>query len=100
MNAERRMCEDRREGIRQWGWMEEKTATAVSTPARRGISCKIVKSSMKFKLINKISIIEEKFLVYFNLLRGPDITRSGAGSGHRPRVVHPCLRLYPRQSRV
>jgi len=38
-------------------------------------------SSMKFKFILKISIIMEKFLVFFNLLRVPDITRSGAGSG-------------------
>ena len=39
---------------------------------------------MKFKFIHKISVIhviKEKFLVFYNLLRGPDITRSGAGSG-------------------
>src|SRR6218665_1940326 len=52
------------------------------------ISCKIVNSSMKFKFIHKIFLIQEKFLVYFKLLRGPDITRSGAGFG--PRVVYPC----------
>jgi len=50
------------------------------------ISCKTVKSSMKFKFIHKIFVIQgfkEKFLVFFNLLRGPDIKRSGAGSGQR-----------------
>ena len=35
------------------------------------ISCKIV-SSEKFKLVHKISVIQEKFLIIFNLLRGPD----------------------------
>src|SRR6218665_993483 len=34
------------------------------------ISCKIVSSSMKFKFIHKISVILEKFLVFFNLLWG------------------------------
>src|SRR6218665_3574823 len=52
------------------------------------ISCKIVNSSMTFKFIHKFFLIQEKFLVFFKLLRGSDITRSGAGSG--PRVVHPC----------
>src|SRR6218665_886699 len=53
------------------------------------ISCKInFNSSMKFDFIYKISIIQENFLVFFNLFRGPDITRSGTGSG--PRFVHPC----------
>jgi len=42
---------------------------------------------MKFEFFHKISIIQDKFLVFLNLLRGPDITRSGAGSG--PRAVHP-----------
>src|SRR6218665_849020 len=45
------------------------------------ISCKIVSISMKFKFIHKIAIIQEKFRILFNLLRGPDMTRSGAGSG-------------------
>ena len=37
---------------------------------------------MEFKSIHKISIIQEKFLVFFNLLRGPDVTPSGpAGRG-------------------
>jgi len=36
---------------------------------------------MKFKFIHKISVIQEKFLVFFNLLRGQDKTLSGAGSG-------------------
>jgi len=43
---------------------------------------------MTFKFNHKISVIQKKLLVLFNLLRGPDIIRSGAGSG--PRVVHPC----------
>jgi len=38
---------------------------------------------MKFKLIHKISVIQEKILVSVNLLRGPDMTRSWAGSGPR-----------------
>ena len=59
------------------------------------ISCKIVNSSMKFKFIHKIFLIQEKFLVYFKLLRWPDITRLGAGFG--PRVVYPLL--YPIESR-
>ena len=42
------------------------------------MSCKVVKSSMKFTFIHKISVIREKFLVFFNLLRGPDRTCSGA----------------------
>jgi len=29
---------------------------------------------MKFKFIHKISVIQEKFLEFFNLLQGPDIT--------------------------
>jgi len=45
------------------------------------INCKIVNSSMKFKFIHKISVIQNKFLIFFNLLRGPDIRRSGAGAG-------------------
>jgi len=32
---------------------------------------------MKFKFIHKIPAIQEKFLVFFNLLRGSDITRLG-----------------------
>jgi len=35
---------------------------------------------MKFKFIHKISVIQETFLVFFNLLQGPDKTPSGAGS--------------------
>jgi len=48
------------------------------------ISCKMFKSSMKFIFIRKISVIQEKLLVFFNLL---DITRSGAGS----RPAHPSI---------
>src|SRR6218665_280042 len=51
----------------------------------------MVNSSMKFKLIYKVFVIQEKFLVFINLLRGPDITRSGAGSGPGVRVGHPCF---------
>ena len=40
------------------------------------ISCKIFNSSMKFKFIHKISIIQEKSLVFFNSLRMPAITRN------------------------
>src|SRR6218665_833040 len=47
------------------------------------ISCKIVNSSIMFKLINKISINHEKFLALLNLLRGPDVKPSEAGSGSR-----------------
>jgi len=43
------------------------------------LSCKIVNSSMKFKVIHKISVMQEKFLVFFHQFQGPDITRSGAG---------------------
>ena len=50
---------------------------------RIAISCKMFNSSMKFKFIHKISVIQpmiqEKFFVFFNLLRGLDITCSGAG---------------------
>src|SRR6218665_2258361 len=35
------------------------------------ISCKIVDSSMKFKFLHKISVIQEMFHVFFNLFRGP-----------------------------
>ena len=48
----------------------------------------IICSSIKFKFIHKIFVIQ-KFFLLFNLLRGPDITFSGARSG--PRVVHPWL---------
>ena len=37
---------------------------------------------MMFKFVNKIFVIQETFL-FFNLLRGPDKTPSGAGSGPR-----------------
>src|SRR6218665_1090777 len=40
------------------------------------ISCNIVNSSMKFRFIHKVFVIQEKFLVFLNLLKGPDITRS------------------------
>jgi len=46
---------------------------------------------MKFKFIHKISVIQEKFLIFFNLLRGPDITRSGPDPAHGLQIVHPCL---------
>ena len=35
---------------------------------------------MKFKFIPKISVVLEKFLITSNMLRGPDIIRSGARS--------------------
>src|SRR6218665_267999 len=41
------------------------------------ISSKILNSSMKFKFIHKISVIQEKSPVFFNLFRGPVITRPG-----------------------
>ena len=53
------------------------------------MSCKTDNSSTKFKYIQKISVIQEKFLVFFNLLRGPDITRPGVGSC--PWAVHLCF---------
>jgi len=39
---------------------------------------------MKFKFIHKISVIQEKLLVFFSSLWGPDKTRSWSGSGPRP----------------
>ena len=42
------------------------------------ISCKIVNCSVKLKLIHKITDIQEKLFVLFNLLLGPD-TCSGVG---------------------
>jgi len=42
---------------------------------------------MKFKFIHKIFEIQERILVFFNLLRGPVYNTLGAASG--PRVVHP-----------
>jgi len=55
-----------------------------------------VNSSLKFKVSYKISVVQDKFLVFLNLLWVPDKTRSGTGSG--PRVVHPWstgLFYYP-----
>jgi len=40
---------------------------------------------MKFQFIHKIAVIHEMFIMLVNLLRGLDMTHSGAGSG--PRVV-------------
>lgn len=51
------------------------------------ICCKIVNISIKFKFNRKIFVIQEMIPVFCNLLRGPDVTSSGAGS--EPRVVHP-----------
>jgi len=48
---------------------------------RHAVSCTIVDWSMKFKFFHKISVIQKRFLLLFNLLRGPNITRSVAGSG-------------------
>ena len=61
------------------------------------ISCKIIISSMKFKIIHKISVIQEKFLVFLNLLRGQDITRSGPdpARGLSIPAVHLCGGLIP-----
>ena len=44
---------------------------------------------MKFKFVHKIFVIQEKFLVFINLLRGPDKKRSGPDQARGPRVVHP-----------
>ena len=54
------------------------------------ISCKL-----STVLWNLISVIQEKFLVFFNLLWEPDITRLGVRYGWR--VVHPWNRLWPYQ---
>jgi len=55
------------------------------------INYKIVNSSMKFKFIHEISVIQEKFLVLLICcMRGPDKTRPGADPAREPRVVHPC----------
>ena len=43
--------------------------------------CKIAYSSMKFKFIHKIFVIQEKFLVFDNVHWGPDITCSGPDPG-------------------
>src|SRR6218665_1107482 len=40
------------------------------------ISCKIVNSLLKFNFISKISVIQYKFLIFLNLLRGLDMTCS------------------------
>ena len=56
------------------------------------ISCKVVDSSIKFTFFHKISISQKMFLLHFNLLRGPDIIPTGAGSGLR--VVDPCCKKY------
>jgi len=57
------------------------------------ISCKIVNCLMKFKFIHQALSFRRSVLSFFNLLRGPDITILGAGSG--PRVVHPCcIRIW------
>jgi len=50
---------------------------------------------MKFIFIHKISVIQEKFLVFFNLLLGPDISSSGAGSG--PQAAGCASLLYGKQ---
>src|SRR6218665_3235463 len=56
------------------------------------ISCKIVDNSMKFKFLHKISVIQEMFHVFFNLLRGPVSLQHVRGpyTARGPRVVHPC----------
>src|SRR6218665_2476255 len=54
------------------------------------ISCKICNSSMKFKFIHKIAVIHKKFRALSNLLRGPDKTPSGAGSGPRAAGCASC----------
>src|SRR6218665_3605150 len=54
------------------------------------ISFKIVDSLMRFKFFHKIFVIQNNFLLHFNLLRGPDTTRSGADPASGPRVVYPC----------
>jgi len=46
---------------------------------------------MKFKFIHKISVIQEKFFVFLNLLQGPDVTRSGPDMARGSRAVHPWL---------
>jgi len=46
---------------------------------------------MKFKFIHKIFVIQEKILVFFNLLGGPVITCSGADRGRGlciPEIQH------------
>ena len=60
------------------------------------IGCKILLTgSMKFKFIHKISVIQERLLVFFNLLRGLYITCFGAGL----HVVPPCLKRLPWEER-
>jgi len=65
---------------------------------RMVISCKIVNSSMKFKFIHKISIIQEMFLVFFNLLRRPDITHLGrmraSGCASLSEIIHRVILFF------
>jgi len=42
-----------------------------------------------FKFVHNIFVIQDTFLVFFNLLRGPDKTPSGPDAARGPRVVHP-----------
>ena len=61
------------------------------------INCKIVNNSMKFKFIQKIFVIQEKFLVLLNLLRGPDIGNTFGGRIRGlciPALMHQLLSLY------
>jgi len=51
------------------------------------ISCKIVNSSMKFKFVHKISIIQKKLLVFLNFFEGRIKHIWGPARG--PRIVHP-----------
>src|SRR6218665_1585428 len=54
------------------------------------ISCKIVDSSMKFKFLHKISVIQVMFHVFFNLLRGP-ITLHTVGGRIQPAGRGLCI---------
>ena len=48
------------------------------------IRCKIVHSSIKFKFVHKISVMQEKFLVY---LPGPRAGYNAFGAGSGPRAA-------------
>ena len=56
------------------------------------VSCQIARGSRKFTFFHKIDVIHEKFLVLLKLRRGPDKTRSRAGSG--PRAAGCASLLY------
>ena len=70
-------------GVSQLLGARARAAPYVYAYGNKLISCKIVNSSIQFKANHIISVIQVKFLVFFNLLRGSDITRVGPDPGSR-----------------